>query len=197
MILIIEGCRGTGKTTVCADLAVVFGAPIIRPFRPTIWDHHTGSTDVEKKLKAMGVPVNTFVDDLYVADVLSAISQLHPAVNYVLDRSMGSAIAHQSCPSDDTSVLDLWQQLLSRAPAVRYVWLRAPYDVAAKRVAGRPMPTRIEAESLESGFQRVYDAFQRPKLALDTSGMGRDEVVWTITHWAINVLEADTDGNPG
>lgn len=184
MIIIIEGCRGTGKTTLCAALARQLKAPIIRPFRPDVGHHHTGASAVEEALKAMGVPVNTHVDDLYVADILASIAAVRPDDHFILDRSMGSAVAHRTCPQDDTAVVALWQSLLLRTSAVRYVWLRAAHAVAAKRVAGgRPIESAVEYGRLDRGFARVYEAFNGEKMKLVTTDISADGVAAQVSRW--------------
>lgn len=188
MIIIIEGCRGTGKTSVCQALSEVFKAPIIRPFRPDLSHHHSGDSEVEAALKAMDVPVNTYVDDLYVADILAAISVVRPDVHFILDRSMGSAVAHRTCPADGTAVVALWQSLLARAPAVRYVWLRAPHAVAARRVASvRPLESQAEYARLDRAFAAVFEAFNGPKMKLVTTDIGATAAAQAIVRWALAV----------
>lgn len=183
MIIVLEGVRGTGKTEAAKRLSERYNAPIVRPFRPTLAHHHSGDSTVEQELKALGVPVNTYVEDMYVADILSTIIQHTPSAHFVLDRSMGSAIAHRSCPEDDGAVLRVWQRLLSRAQAARYVWLRVPYAVACQRVAGRPMPSQGEYAALDNRFSRVYEGLTVPKFKLVTADIAVDGVVSAIGSW--------------
>lgn len=168
MILVIEGCNGVGKSYQAQKLASLNGLPVIRPFRPSADFHFTGSTTLEQELHALDVPVNTYVDDLYVADILAAFGR---SANAVLDRSMPSAIAYNyQARQNRAKLLALWQQMLARAKVVRYVWLVCPYSLAAQRIAARgDHPLSQETyEGLEQSFHESYGVLKLPKTIIDT-----------------------------
>lgn len=185
MIVVVEGCRGTGKTSLANVISARTGAVVLRAFRPTMDHHHNGTTDIEVELKALGVPANTYVEDVYIADILGTIVRARPDVDVILDRSVGSAVAHGTCPPDVRRLVRLWQESLRRAGDVRYVWLRAPHAIAASRVAGRAMPSPEEYARLEAGFAMVYDMFNGPKTRIVTADIDLDAVADAVLNWTV------------
>lgn len=174
MIVVLEGVNGTGKTTYAEKLSKGLNAPVIRPFRQGPDHHFTGTTHIERELKALGVPYNTHVDDLYTADILGRLVKQNMPV--ILDRSVGSAIAHGERPLRDAGrLIGLWQQLLGPKAQVLYVWLTAPYSVALERLKadGRdghsPSCYHAEYKRLQGLFRYVFEMINYQKLQIDTA----------------------------
>lgn len=182
MIVVLEGLNGVGKTTYARALAETFGAPILRAFRPSIDHHHTGASETEQHLRSLGVPVNTHVDDMYVADILA---QLRPS-NVILDRSLPSAHVYGSTPTHlvyrgfrpdgSPGLFDIWQDKLRSAGEVIYVWLRAPHAVASTRSPDR-VPSMGRYAAMESWFRYAYESWDGHKLPIDTSEVDVEEGV--------------------
>lgn len=86
-MLVIEGGVGTGKTTLGKRLYSALGWPLYRSFRPG-WEGHEPGAELPKELR-FHVPVNTWVDDLYLADFVMSVG-----TDVIVDRSMPSALAY-------------------------------------------------------------------------------------------------------
>lgn len=179
MLLVLEGCNGVGKSHQTAVLSEHFQAPIIRPFRPTPDFHFTGSTQLEQELKELKIPVNTYVDDLYAADLLGKLLR-SASVPVVLDRSLPSGLVYGDDWTWENRVrlLSLWQKLLARIAVVKYVWLVCPYSIAAQRLAPRQgfLPTRDLYDRLESRFRDCYVDLKFNKTIIDTGVYSASEV---------------------
>ena len=167
MIVILEGCNGVGKSAYAEALADYLGAPVLRPFRPSPDYHWNGERPLEVALKRLGVPVNTHVDDLYIADILGQLGQLTPR-DVILDRSVPSAIAYGSAKGIDGPLFDYWQNQLRRLRRVVYAWLVCPWRIAKERSSGRWFPDRTGYGRLEDTFDRLYSGFAGKKLIIDT-----------------------------
>ena len=76
-VIILEGVNGTGKSLYAKKLAGGLNAAIIRTFRQGDNHHFTGDTPMERDLKALGVPYNTHVDEMYVADFIGKLTPRH------------------------------------------------------------------------------------------------------------------------
>lgn len=87
MLLVIEGGVGTGKTTLGKRLYAALGWPLYRSFRPG-WDGHEPGAELPEALRR-NVPVNTWVDDLYLVDFVMSVG-----TDVIVDRSMPSALAY-------------------------------------------------------------------------------------------------------
>jgi len=192
MILILEGTNGTGKSTCAKLLSPILGAPVYRPFRRGNSDLHWGSCSVQEKQlrEQFKVPLNTHIEDLYVADLISTVE-----TNIILDRSIPSAISYglmehdPLLPNDTVELFFYWQKMLLEQKAL-YVWMTATYDTARKRSINR-IPSwwpinREQYDELESTFSILYSLCELSKLCVNTENMGVDEVVETICqHWTI------------
>lgn len=86
--IIVEGPSGSGKSTVLRCFNEMLGWPVYRAFRSNSNQHTPG--EHEPSLKRLGVPVNTWMEDLFVADVLQTTKS-----HVLLDRSMPSALAYE------------------------------------------------------------------------------------------------------
>lgn len=173
-VIVLEGHNGVGKSSLARALSTKLGVPIIRPFRNANTDQHlghegTGPTAINVALRSFGVPVNTFVDDFYVADFLAASK-----VGAILDRSMPSAIAygfmrHEMSLGHGQKLLDLWQTMLLSAQRTLYVQLGAPKDVLKKRCEGRWFPSAKEFDRLDKAFTLCFRSIKLPKKQIVTT----------------------------
>jgi len=150
MIILLEGPNGVGKTTYAEHLSMHFDWPVYRAFRRS-GKYQMGQVE---RYSAMGVPINTYVDDLYAADFIRAFNP-----SLILDRAIPSAIAYDKVFKQGTiksygEVLREWCDLLSNA-TVMYAWLDAPYETAEKRFRG-VTPTWTEYNQLRNIFQSLF-----------------------------------------
>ena len=184
MIVILEGANGSGKSTLAKNLSETTGAPILRAFKPNDVDFHfTGKTDLERRLKRFNVPYNTYVDDLYVAELLGRLYSRddNGRIDAILDRSMVSALAHNPALNQDEilSLLELWHGLFGRAVVV-YVHMQCEVNVAELRL-GERFPGREPYKMLARRFSSLYDFIQfGRKTQIDT----------TSINWAEGYLQA-------
>jgi thymidylate kinase len=147
VILLLDGLNGTGKTTLAKQLSEWFGLPICRVFRrpdnkggDVHWGaFHQGvsrgsdrSTETQLLTEA-GVPFNTFVDDLYTADI---VAKLRPP-GLILDRSMPSSLVYGTVRGEpvwqDSALAErvwrYWESLLLEYGApVHYFMLTGDYE---------------------------------------------------------------------
>lgn len=189
-VIILEGVNGTGKSLYAKKLAGGLNAAIVRPFRQGDNHHFTGDTPMERDLKALGVPYNTHVDEMYVADLLGKLGRAGQRFSVVLDRSIGSAIAHGDRPlSDAGKLVDVWARLLGPEAQVVYVWLKAPWHVAHARLVASGRGEHGDDERrharLHGLFQLAYDLVPYPKLVIDTSVTLVDEGVRKVVDQVI------------
>lgn len=191
MIYILEGVNGVGKTRYAKMLREQLDIPIVRPFRNgSLMDDCHWNADPKLKsnkwqttLEAMGVPINTHVDDLYVADFLATFR-----MDCILDRSVPSAVAygilhhHRGGWYDDganvTDLLELWQRTMHILPS-RYVWLRAPYEVAKNRASGWT-PNKKQYDVLDKTFARCFRWIRMPKRQINTAEVTAEDGVAQI-----------------
>lgn len=167
-MIILEGANGGGKTSYAGVLAGMFSAPMYRPFRaPGDWHHG----EEREKLEALGVPVNTWMDDMYLADMSRIVDN-----QVIVDRSMPSAIVYDIVEKQGTLRADWvkymleWETLLVRSkwPAL-IVRLIAPYRVARERMTGH-IPDEEEYHQLNGWFERVLAILDHiPVITIDTS----------------------------
>jgi len=179
VIVILEGCNGVGKSAYAEALADYLGAPVLRPFRPSPDYHWNGERPLEVALKRLGVPVNTHVDDLYIADILGQLGRLAPR-DVILDRSVPSAIAYGSARDVAGPLFDYWQGQLRRLRRVVYAWLVCPWRLAKERADGRRFPDRTAYGCLENEFDRMFSEFAGRKLIIDTETTELDAGVQLI-----------------
>ncbi len=188
-VIILEGLNGVGKSAVARLLSASLGIPIIRPFRHSDSERHLGrepGRGLQQSLRSLGIPANTFVDDMYVADLVTALG-----ASAVLDRSMASAIAYGLLYKDVRDVqhalalTEAWQEAWARyAGRLLYVYLTADSATMAARTEGRWAPNPVEECELDRGFKLAYRWTRLPKLKLDTTTMPDAEAT------AARILEA-------
>jgi len=164
MILLFEGVNGVGKTTYIRQVEKRTGWPAYSAFRGRANKYDSAMLE---KLSRLGVPVNTFVDEMYMTDLVRSLG-----LNIIVDRSFPSAVAYDQVYGQGTFVdveetAKIWLDLVREA-GMLYVWLRAPYEVAHARCTG----VRIgedESEALEEHYRYWYDRLCVEKMMIDTS----------------------------
>lgn len=183
MIIILEGVNGTGKSEAAKLLSSITGMPIWRPFRtsPDIhWNHN--DDDIGRTLRELGVPLNTFCDDLYVADALRTLRDS----SVILDRSMLSAFAYSALQGEswikDAEVSDwvwrYWEEsLLLRGNDVLVVYLRTQYETSKARCEGRWHPNKTEWAHLVRLYEKLLRRTRIPARVFDTEMFTTEDVV--------------------
>lgn len=145
MLVIIEGMNGVGKTTLAKKISGYFNIPILRAFKDNPNIHFKHSKELELKLTRFRIPFNTYVEDLFVADLLSKCKEL----NCVLDRSMPSAFAYGLEDGDWSNRnmaeegLHWWIDIIKTRMDLTYIHLMCDVKVSAERVGNR-MPDNAE-----------------------------------------------------
>lgn len=186
MIVIFEGTNGVGKSTYANALSKKFGAPVIRPFRSGDTDLHWGHSGKDRfqmLRDELRVPVNTHVDDLYVADFLATYQ-----VDAILDRSVPSAVAYGILNDDlggwykhkgvPRTLMAFWHSLIKNAShPVVYIWLRASHKMAKQRCDGRWCPNKSEYDKLEKYFAKAFQDIELPKKQIQTDRVDLEDGV--------------------
>lgn len=168
-MIVFEGTNGVGKTAYAKMLSTMLKAPIYRAFRRPGAEHHT---DDVPRMEELGLPVNTYVEDFYMADFARIIDH-----EVILDRSLPSAIAYDivevqgTLPCHWVDLVSEWDRLLTfaRRP-VLVVHLVAPYHIAKERMSGY-QPGLEECVELNEWISTVIDCLNIPQMELDTSKM--------------------------
>ena len=169
-MIIFEGTNGVGKTSYAKVLSGMLRAPVYRAFRRPGAEHHTA--DRQRADELLGLPVNTYVEDFFVADLARIIDH-----EVILDRSLPSAIAYDivegqgTLPCHWSVLVSEWRRLLmrSRRP-VLIVHLVAPYHIAKERMSGY-QPGLKECALLDNWINTVIGTLHVPEITLDTSKM--------------------------
>lgn len=166
-VIIFEGTNGVGKSTYVKVLAQILNAPAYRAFKRPGADHHAdGELD---RLRAMGIPANTFVDDMYLADMSRMIDH-----EIIVDRSFPSAVAYEMVEHQGTFKGDWvhyaveWERLLSysRRP-VLLVRLHCLRSIALERMTGH-VPDGKAAMELEAWLDRAMEVLDLPQMTINT-----------------------------
>lgn len=112
MVIALEGASGVGKGAIAQELSRLTNWPVYRPFRPQVDSHQPGEDDPRLAALQDVLPVNTWAEDLYTADVLSVT---RPDV--ILDRSMPSGLAHNRSlpPAQRMAAVMLWAERMRKA----------------------------------------------------------------------------------
>jgi len=177
-----------GKSEYARRLSEALKIPICRPFRngntDTHWDSH--NVELQDWLKDAKVPVNTHVDDLYVADFLDNFG-----VDAILDRSLPSAIAYGRVLdlSDGyyqnrlvcQSLYEFWESRITKRDDSLMVWMTCAYEDAKSRCANRAFPNKGTWTKLENEFKRLFQRCRLPnKKQINTSTVKVDDGVKSI-----------------
>jgi thymidylate kinase len=188
MIIVLEGINGGGKSTTSKIISQQTGITVCRPFRSNNSDLHWGRVEhnaFEVWLKQMMVPMNSHVNDMYVADLMATFK-----LEGILDRTMPSAIAYGKVfdhfdgfyhgPGVSQKLFEYWQARLVDAGHVLYVWLTCNYEAVKQRCSTRWKPNKAEYTKLRTQFEHIFQRCALPKLRLDTSDMPKSDVVNVI-----------------
>lgn len=211
LVVILEGPNGSGKTTIARMLESDAnnglcnnGGRVVRyrAFEKAL----AGDSKAEplrKSLKAAGIPLNTHVDDFYVADAIQNLQSPNDIV--VLDRSFPSGIAYAragiervgTVSGDSRSILaadqrardareDEWRGWLQTwcdmLPRRLYVTLQVSHATGRARTAERTRwyPTPEQHNNLKAQFALIHALVSGPRLMLDTDRLGAAEILSMI-----------------
>lgn len=173
MIVILEGLEGVGKTEAAQHISRTLGLPIYRAFRSNPYERFGEGNHIEAMLRKLGVPINTHVEDLYVADLLTTIGG-----DVILDRSMPSGYAYALWDalldeSEAKKALDYWLWRMSARSDVHYIDMVCDPDIASIRAPGRTHYLYKRTE-LRRRLDECYNAAQQRfhAVRIDTSDGG-------------------------
>jgi len=171
LIIIFEGANGVGKTTYIERLGELLGVKSFRAFKEIKDSCKASGTRCYGAMDEFGVPINTHVEDFFIADFLMGFD-----VDVILDRSLPSAIVYGTLSgSEDRAMVMLryWEKMLQKASQNRilYVWLKASYDVAKQRTKGRWCPNKTEYNKLEYNYEKMFQQIKLPKVQINTTAI--------------------------
>jgi len=189
MLIMLDGVNGVGKSTYAYRIKESFGIGVCRVFRSGDKELHWGSTgaELQKELAKLKVPINTHVDDLFMADFMLTFQ-----VDAVLDRTLASAIAYGRSynkldgwyreKGNARRLLDFWMALIEKCkPPVLYAWLDAEYDVAKERCGDREwFPTSTEYNKLRKEYERVFTRIKFRKTRVQTDHVSVEDGVGRV-----------------
>lgn len=179
-VIVLDGLNGVGKSAAARVLSARLGIPIIRPFRHADANHHLGrepGRGTQRTLRGLGIPANTFVDDIYTADLVTALN-----ASALLDRSMPSAVAYGLLYKDVSdlnqalALVDEWQRMWTAYQGdFVYVHMVADQATMRERLVGRWAPDSAEERKLDNAFRLVYRWLRVRKVQLDTTKLTSPE----------------------
>jgi thymidylate kinase len=182
MLVIFEGINGSGKTTYAEELSKITGAKIGKVFRAGNNKLHWGdNSDLKDMLTDLKVPLDTHIDDLFMADFLSTFK-----VNVILDRTIVSAIAYGRTYGNLDGwyreknvvgkLINFWSYLIGKCnPPMLYVWLQVSYEALANRCNGRWYPNKLEYNKLSKEYRKLFFRIQFPKIVIPTEYKSVDD----------------------
>jgi thymidylate kinase len=177
MLIMLDGVNGVGKSSYAYAIKKSFGINVCRAFRSSDKALHWGSTgkELQEKLASLKVPINTHVDDLFMADFMLTFQ-----VDAVLDRTLASAIAYGRAYSkmdgwykkkgNARQLLDFWTSLIMKCKhPLMYVWLDVEYDVAKERCSDRAwFPKSVEYKKLRKEYNSIFNRISFQKMRVQT-----------------------------
>lgn len=190
MIVILEGVNGAGKTTLAYEF-VKLGFTRVKPFLSDTKRHWDTELEARDSLSRCGISTNTFVEDMFVAEVISQI----PSTDIILDRSLPSAIVYglvdgtvkSHAHADD--LLATWLHSIKRARTqVVYVWMDVTHAETQERSAARArdFETFTEQRALfEHCFNRIVHHIDA--MRLDVTSMPPIEVANKVRTYATSL----------
>jgi thymidylate kinase len=193
MLLILEGVNGVGKSTYAERIVKAVGAVTYRAFRRKSTCHFD-SDYVEKLREEYLIPVNTHVDELYMADTLASFT---PSNLVIFDRSMPSAIAygmalHQNDdwynkPGVSKKLLNFWLELLRpNYNILHYFQLISSYEEIKYRCNGRWHPNKKQYAILSSIYDKVFREIPFKKQKIHTDRISLDDGVKCVLNMVKN-----------
>lgn len=171
---------GAGKTALANALSRYTAWPVYRAFRAAGDGHQPGADARVKMLKNIGLPVNSWQEDMFIADMAAACRP-----NLILDRSLPSALTWNAAAftlRESTAALDLWAERIGTAGAVLVLveasealrkartprWLGGEAESIAKYIAVAAARSGIELvrintdeTDIKTGVVRVCNAIRR------------------------------------
>ena len=166
-VVVLEGIEGTGKTTLAASLDGI----IYRPLRPTL----ARLTAEELATWAeLVVPVNTYVEDIYTADLLAI---LRPAQTIILDRSMPSGLVYSDMAAWKSQALHVAWETRMLACRAKLVLLTRNVEQTADRLGAndsRNVPAILA--KTQANFLKLYSMCLLDKIQIDTTNLSSADV---------------------
>ena len=163
MIVFLEGINGTGKTAYAKALANRLGWPTYRTFRKGAGKHDSALIE---QLADFGCPVNSHVDDIYLADFFATFR-----IDAILERSYPSALAYDTVYDTITrrqsaAAFKYWLKQLREFEHL-YVWLEADYETAHARQSGFK-PSKKEYKALVRAYDKAFHQLPKSKMRIST-----------------------------
>jgi len=194
MLVMLDGINGVGKSTVAKLITERTGLKSVRPFRDSPDVHWrsfndgdaAGESEVEEHLRAARVPFNTFVDNLYLADIVSKLG-----ADTIMDRTMHSSVAYGLVKGEELYrdarlanwMVGYWESLIQRCRYPRvFALLTCDYEVSAARCEreGRWHPPHHIHRQLAGSFFDLHRESRLNPIIIDTTEMDANTVATRV-----------------
>lgn len=188
-IVVLEGLEGTGKTTVSKAAAIAQTKP--RIYRALRHGDKWGPKEVDG-WHALGVPANTFVEDVFAVDTISKLLA-HREFSIILDRSLPSGLVYNDqmwdgdgLTNEASTLLDWWVAKLDQMGGiVAYFDPGVEYIVDILMTQGRPEgEVTVAKRHRRMGHVIALCEMALPVLRLDISMDEPDEMAARINQAA-------------
>lgn len=138
-VVILEGARGTGKTTLGKAIKELTGWPLFKGFYSGV-GHNPGEHD--PRIAQLKLPIKSWVEDMFFADLLATAKP-----NIIMDRAMPTGIAYTEMSAEDKhAALGMWADRM-RAAEAKIILLHAGPEACDMRAADRTYKLTSSEES--------------------------------------------------
>lgn len=160
MLVVVEGVNGGGKSTLVTALKEQHDLVELKPFQAFRKGHWGNNGSGDELLRRLRVPFNSPVEDLFIADAVSALSARQ---SFILDRSLPSGLAYAGTPpSIGADMCRVWLRLLEGVTIVPIV-LTVSHETASARLAPERRMMRVRHDQLQDAILHwSYHLFGMP-----------------------------------
>ena len=165
MIIVVEGQEGGGKSTLIKKLADELDWPVLKiKYGDTSKEHKTDEPEAIERMKRLGIPAHTYVEDVFAAMVLAELGS-----DAILDRSLPSGIAYgaqfgELDLSITSELLDVWGGRLQAACQFgdysltpMYVYIDVQYHMAVRNCTHDEFRyTEAEFEAIGNRMRAIF-----------------------------------------
>jgi len=148
VLVVVEGVNGGGKSTLVAALKEQHDLVELKPFRAFRSGHWGNNGTGAEILQRLRVPFNSPVEDLFIADAISAMAARQ---SFILDRSLPSGLAYADMEPRHAAGVDMcrvWNRLMEDVVIVPIV-LTVEHETASARLAPERRVDRVRHDWLQ------------------------------------------------